>query len=755
MRTHIFLLALLCALFLAVPCLAQQVQIPTTLDHFFLAGSQPGQSGQLETPDRCDNCHGGYDRSVEPAFNWRGSMMSQAARDPFFYACLTIANQDAAFAGDLCIRCHTPAGWLEGRSLPTDGSALNNNDREGVQCDFCHKLVAPSGLGSNPFPGDQDYLNMTYQQDQGYLALLTPIPSTAGSGMYVVDADNGKRGPLVNPAARHQYWYSPFHKQSAFCGTCHDVSNPVFVKQPNGSYAPNLSGTTHPTGNPSDMFPVERTYSEWRMSAFNDPEDPTTCQDCHMRSVTGAAANKKNAPIRTLALHDMTGGNTWVPDIIGQFWPGEVDQAALDAGKQRALGMLRQAATLAVTEELSPVTITVTNLTGHKLPSGYPEGRRVFLTLVFMDENGQSIQEINSYDAVGAAFRDGGIYSVEKDLIFEAKLGMSEAVTTATGLSNDADGSSFHFAVNNVVVKDNRIPPEGFTNANFLQIQAEHVPANLYADGQHWFTQTRPSPAGTANIRVELYYQITSPEYITFLRDENRTNNWGIDLYNAWLASGKAAPVLMESYDSAGDTQPPTAPSQLTANAPKFNAVDLTWSPSVDNVAVAGYYIYRTDLGTVPIADVTGTSYSDNSVDPESTYSYYVKAYDAAANLSAASNTATATTPAKKGGGKPKPKTVQRSDELPRTANLLLYPTMARDNLHLDWDIPAASQVRVEVYSTLGACLLSRDLGAHDAGSYTSTLPLAGLPAGVYLLRLGGSATNATTSVVRRFVIVH
>jgi hypothetical protein len=49
----------------------------TTLDDFFLPGSQIGQSGNIETPDRCDNCHGGYDAAVEPAFNWRGSMMSQ------------------------------------------------------------------------------------------------------------------------------------------------------------------------------------------------------------------------------------------------------------------------------------------------------------------------------------------------------------------------------------------------------------------------------------------------------------------------------------------------------------------------------------------------------------------------------------------------------------------------------------------------------------------------------------------------------
>jgi hypothetical protein len=80
--------------------------------------------GNLETPDKCDNCHGGYNRAVEPAFNWRGSMMANASRDPIFWATLAIAEQDFDGSGDLCIRCHSTGGWYAGRSTPTDGSAL-------------------------------------------------------------------------------------------------------------------------------------------------------------------------------------------------------------------------------------------------------------------------------------------------------------------------------------------------------------------------------------------------------------------------------------------------------------------------------------------------------------------------------------------------------------------------------------------------------------------------------------------------------
>ena len=48
---------------------------PTTLNDFFLPGSQPGDSGSFENPSKCDNCHGGYDQEVEPDFFWKGSMM--------------------------------------------------------------------------------------------------------------------------------------------------------------------------------------------------------------------------------------------------------------------------------------------------------------------------------------------------------------------------------------------------------------------------------------------------------------------------------------------------------------------------------------------------------------------------------------------------------------------------------------------------------------------------------------------------------
>ena len=98
-------------------------------------------------------------------------------------------------------------------------------------------------------------------------------------------------------------------------------------------------------------------------------------------------------------------------------------------------------------------------------------------------------------------------------------------------------------------------------------------------------------------------------------------------------------------HGAVPDTTPPSAPGNLTATTGGPTDIDLNWTASTDDVGVAGYRIYR-DGGSTPIATVTGTTYSDLGLSPNSTHSYTVVAFDAAGNTSGASNTATATTPA-------------------------------------------------------------------------------------------------------------
>ncbi|MCB2218862.1 MAG: hypothetical protein KQI35_00600 [Bacteroidetes bacterium] len=543
--------------------------VPTTINDFFLPGSQPLESGTFADPSTCDNCHGGYDINAEPAFNWRGSMMAHAQRDPLYLACLTIANQDAPEVGDLCIRCHTPVGWLEGRSEPTDGSALIATDMESVQCHFCHRMIAPSQPGANPYPNNNLYNtgpgnnSSTYTLDQNYLTVLPNIPDSSANGMYICDDLDNRRGPFYDPQANHETPYSPYHSESQICGTCHDVSNPVYevVKDINGNiigYTPNAFDTPAADFSPYSMFPIERTYSEWLMSEYNTPGGVTgttfggnkvfvsTCQDCHMRDVTGKGCNKSYAPVRDdLPLHDMTGGNTFIPTLLESLFPGDVDAAALAAGIDRARSMLQQAATveLTVDQPAKTVTVKVTNETGHKLPSGYPEGRRIWINLKAYNSLTASTYESGAYDPLT------GILNKTDTKIYEIKPGLSPGLAGAVGLT---PGVSFHFVLNDTIYSDNRIPPRGFTNANFKAIQSPPV-GYLYADGQYWDETTYDLPFIPDSVEVTLFYQTTSKQYVEFLRDENVTNNTGQLFYDLWDQNGKSAPETMNYETWSGD----------------------------------------------------------------------------------------------------------------------------------------------------------------------------------------------------------
>lgn len=90
------------------------------------------------------------------------------------------------------------------------------------------------------------------------------------------------------------------------------------------------------------------------------------------------------------------------------------------------------------------------------------------------------------------------------------------------------------------------------------------------------------------------------------------------------------------------DITPPTTPTLLTAVPVAPTQVDITWSASTDNYAVTGYSVLRD--GT-PVATTTLLSYSDTGLAASTTYSYIVRAFDAALNYSSSSNSLSTTTP--------------------------------------------------------------------------------------------------------------
>lgn len=108
-----------------------------------------------------------------------------------------------------------------------------------------------------------------------------------------------------------------------------------------------------------------------------------------------------------------------------------------------------------------------------------------------------------------------------------------------------------------------------------------------------------------------------------------------------------SSPSVVITVNNGADLQAPTAPTGLTATAgPKSSlSITLQWTASTDNAGVAGYQVWRASSsnGTyTQIASATGTTFTDSGLSSGARRYYYVKAYDAAGNVSAASNKANA-----------------------------------------------------------------------------------------------------------------
>ncbi len=90
------------------------------------------------------------------------------------------------------------------------------------------------------------------------------------------------------------------------------------------------------------------------------------------------------------------------------------------------------------------------------------------------------------------------------------------------------------------------------------------------------------------------------------------------------------------------DTTPPSQVTDLSAQAPLGGVATLTWTPSVDNVGVSGYRVFRNN---VLLATTLDANYRDTTVVPGATYSYQVVAIDPAGNASTPSNIASVQVP--------------------------------------------------------------------------------------------------------------
>lgn len=135
----------------------------------------------------------------------------------------------------------------------------------------------------------------------------------------------------------------------------------------------------------------------------------------------------------------------------------------------------------------------------------------------------------------------------------------------------------------------------------------------------------------------------------------NKQGNRNPFIDNPYLATviwgGQAAQnTWPDSFNGGGttDTQAPSTPTNLNYSNVTATSATLAWTASTDNFAVASYDVYMNNQfkqnTTTNSANITGLT-------PETAYSFYVKAKDAAGNISGNSNTIDLTTTKSSGNG--------------------------------------------------------------------------------------------------------
>jgi hypothetical protein len=288
--------------------------------------------------EACKECH------AQIYAQWSGSMMAHAWTDPVYREILRRASAATDGAVDkFCIGCHSPIGLTTGT---VDAQKKEDTKCSGVSCDACHTIASITGTGNGSF-------------------VLEPVTLDR-------PVKYGPRDDALSPF--HDTTHSDLHTRSEFCASCHNVTHPF------------------------NRMPVERTYDEWRDSPYNVAG--VRCQDCHMTPAPGMATDARI-------------GGKERQDVYSHFFAGANATMALHFGlpdvAERARAMLRTAATIEFVKppsRLEPgtraeVLVQVTNVgAGHKLPTGFPEGREVWIDLKVQDAAGVILYE-------SGAIRDG------------------------------------------------------------------------------------------------------------------------------------------------------------------------------------------------------------------------------------------------------------------------------------------------------------------------------------------------------------
>ncbi|MCK6448508.1 MAG: hypothetical protein L6Q99_19120 [Planctomycetes bacterium] len=384
--------------FVVAACLAACQEIPSNA---VTAVADEAPPTAFLTAELCARCHSqspnasaltdATGNDVSPHGTWRATTMANAFRDPYWRAQVAREVELATATGNagaeraietFCARCHAPSAVHDAVLFERDVPSLDQLEhdaiaREGVTCTVCHQ-AQPDGLGH-----EDSFDGRLVIRDED--VLFGPYPDPAVGPMRMHTRKTPTHGPHV--------------QRSALCGSCHTLRT---------AHAPN-----------APAFVEQSPYLEWRNSAFSDEdgerESARSCQACHMPDVGSLRIARMpsgadfNVAVRDeVRAHSFVGGNAFLLDLLranAERLGITVPAAAFERAAAATRANLAHATARVAIENVSRAgralsfDVRVENLTGHKLPTGYPS-RRAWLA-VDVTHSGERVFSSGLFDERG------------------------------------------------------------------------------------------------------------------------------------------------------------------------------------------------------------------------------------------------------------------------------------------------------------------------------------------------------------------
>jgi len=542
---------------------------------------------------------------VSPLYQWRHSIMAHAFDDPYYQAVVedeaTLFSGLAGLVEDTCLTCHTPMAHTHAHQSGTDLSqdasctladgcyrlataSTQDHAREGVSCTLCHQIRSDNLGDAASFSGG---FSIAAAGDAGAFSIYGPYQNPHPGGANLMQRNTG---------------YTPqFGSQmttSAHCASCHTLFTPTLDVE-----------TDTPTG---AKFLEQGAYLEWLNSVYTSgASEEQQCQDCHMPDPSPGAYNTRiavrpNGSVNTqwperspFFTHSMVGGNSQLLELLRDNRDtlgidSSTSVSGFDEKISQTRALLQNAtATLAITKAVESdseldVDVRISNQTGHKLPTGYPS-RRLWLRLTVEDASGQVVFESGAADTQGristddarlapaclairkaSGFSNDDCFEPHRDVIDDpAQIALYEPVL------GDSNGHITHILLHaGSYLKDNRIPPRGFTTSQADSIEAQTRPVGVdgdpdfnIANGQqgsgsdtvHYRIPLDAPNGGPYSVQARLLYQAISPSFV-----------------NGLLSSGSRVSGFKQMYTQNPAVIEALATSNTTATPLSGDPVDLT-----------------------------------------------------------------------------------------------------------------------------------------------------------------------------------